>query len=492
MSVQTPQPATAEAIRAMLGPEGWRAPDDAAAYFEDPRGRFTGRGLLIAMPDDTQGIAELLRYCNDTGTPVIPYGGGTGVVAGQLSIDSDAVVILSLERMDRMRDLSLEDGAITVEAGAILEQVHEMAAAHGMTFPLSMGSKGSCTIGGNLATNAGGIQVLRDGNARDLCLGIEAVFADGSVLSELTPLRKNNIGYDLRHLLIGSEGTLGVITAATLAVRPMDAETVTAFCGLDSPRKAVALLGALRADFGASISALELMSDFGVELATRTIDTLRSPLADQYPWYLLVEVGGAEGLRARFETSLEQHFERGLLADATIADTIAQCRGIWALRELTPEVNRRNGAICSSDTSVPISRIDDFIARTHDAMKAIHPGLRVNSYGHIGDGNIHHNVFPPTGADKQDFLSAHQGINDAVRIAITRISHELGGSISAEHGIGRLKTEDLGQFASDTRLEMMRRVKAALDPKGIMNPGALLPATAQEVSPDSDTAESEL
>lgn len=472
----------------MLGPRGWRAPEDAPGYLEDPRGRFSGRARLIAMPEDTAGVAALLRHCSETGTPVIPYGGGTGVVAGQLSIDSEAVVILSLERMDRLRGFSLEDGAMTVEAGATLAEAHEMAAAQGMTFPLSMGSKGSCTIGGNLATNAGGIQVLRDGNARDLCLGIEAVFADGSVLGELTPLRKNNIGYDLRHLLIGSEGTLGVITAATLAIRPMDAETVTAFCGIEGPHQAVALLRALRGDFGTAISAFELMSEFGVGLATRTLDTLRRPLTGQHPWYLLVELGGAKGLRTSFENSLERQFQQGRVRDAAIAETIAQRQGIWALRELTPEVNRRNGAFCSSDTSVPISRIDEFIARTHEALAAIHPGLRVNSYGHVGDGNIHHNVFPPQGTDKQDFLSAHPGINDAVRMAITRISHELGGSISAEHGIGRLKTEDLSQFAGATRLDMMRRIKAALDPGGIMNPGALLPTAPRDSAAGSDAA----
>ena len=466
---------TTAAIKSLLGPSGWRGPEDAARYFDDPRGRFHGRAALIALPRDTAQVAAVMRLCHGAGVPVIPYGGGTGVVAGQLSIDSDAVVILSLERMNRLRGFSREDGVMTVEAGAILEQVHAMAAERGMTFPLSMGSKGSATIGGNLATNAGGIQVLRDGNARDLCLGVEAVLADGSVLDELTPLRKNNVGYDLRHLLIGSEGTLAVITAATLSVRPLDAETVTAFCGIDSPAAAVALLGALRGDFGTAISALELMSDFGLELALDTLDGLRRPLAGRHPWYLLIELGGPEGLRARFEAGFARHLEAGLLQDAVIAGTVAQRQAIWALRERTPEVNHRNGAICSSDTAVPISAIPDFVAQVHAAVAAVHSGLRINSYGHIGDGNIHHNVFPPKGADKTGFLATHPGVNDAVRMAITRVSHALGGTISAEHGIGRLKIEDMAQFASPVRLAMMRQIKAALDPKGILNPGALHP-----------------
>ena len=468
---------TIAAIKTALGPSGWRAPEDGPGYFEDPRGRFHGQAALIALPSDTDQVAAVMRLCHDRDIKVIPYGGGTGVVAGQLSIDCNDVVILSLERMNRMRDFSLADGAMTVEAGAILEQVHGLAEAHGMTFPLSMGSKGSCTIGGNLATNAGGIQVLRDGNARDLCLGIEAVLADGSILDELTPLRKNNIGYDLRHLLIGSEGTLAVITAATLAVRPMDPETVVAFCGIDSPEVAVELLNAFRKDMGGAVTALELMSDFGLELALNTLDGLRRPLESRHPWYLLVELCGPQGLRLRFEESLVDHIESGRLRDAVFAESLAQRQALWALRERTPEVNHRNGAFCSSDTSVPISRIPDFVLQTRVAIHAIHPGLRINSYGHIGDGNIHHNVFSPEGTAKAEFLNANPGINDAVRMAITQVSHDLDGSISAEHGIGRLKIEDMEQFASPTRLTMMRRIKNALDPKGILNPGALLPAS---------------
>lgn len=482
---------TIAALKALLGPSGWRAPADAPGCFDDPRGRFHGRGALIALPADTAQVAAVMRLCHEAAIPVIPHGGGTGVVAGQLSLDRADVVILSLARMDRLRAYSPEDAALTVEAGAILETVHGWAAERGMTFPLSMGSKGSCTIGGNLATNAGGIQVLRDGNARDLCLGVEAVLADGTVLDELTPLHKNNIGYDLRHLLIGSEGTLAVITAATLRLRPQDTETVTVFCGIDSPQAGVALLALLRAEFGSAVSALELMSGFGLELALRTLDSLRRPLAGRHAWYLLVELGGPAGLRARVEASLADQIEAGRVADAVIAETLAQRDALWALREQTPEVNHRNGAICSSDTSVPISRIPDFIAQVHAAVAALHPGLRINSYGHIGDGNIHHNVFPPEDAGKAGFLADHPGINDAVRLAITRVSHDLGGSISAEHGIGRLKIADLARFASPARLAMMRAIKAALDPAGILNPGALLPPIPEQedytrVDPQTD------
>lgn len=469
-----PTAALIDAIKAVVGDAGWKIGADAERYFSDPRDRFSGAGCLVALPRSTDEVAAILRLCNAAGAGVIPYGGGTGVVAGQLSIDSDNAIILSLERMNRVRSVSPEDGVMIVEAGCILYDVHNTAREQGLMFPLGMASEGSCTIGGNLATNAGGIQVVRHGNARDLCLGIEAVLANGEVIEDLEPLRKDNTGYNLRHLLIGSEGTLAVITAATLIVKPVDPETVTALCAIASPADALGLYHRLSRALGASISGLELMSDFGIGLVTGHFPTLSLPFAERQPWYLLIEASGRIGLRNDVEEALAGCMEDDLLSDAVLAESEAQRMNLWALRENTPEANRLTGAICSSDTSVAISRVESFITEATDAVTKVHPGLRINSYGHIGDGNIHHNVFPPEGVAKPAFIAANPGIVDAVRIAISEATVKCGGSISAEHGIGRLKADDLQHYASKAKLNAMQAIKQALDPNGILNPGAVL------------------
>ncbi len=430
--------------------------------------------MLIALPDSTEQVAAVVSCCSDEKIGLVPYSGGTGVVAGQLSIHSDAVIVLSLKRMNRVRKFLPEDAAVVVEAGCILQSIHDYAAAQDMMFPLSMGSKGSCCIGGNLATNAGGIQVLRHGNARDLCLGIEAVLPDGSVLHELSPLRKNNTGYDLRHLLIGSEGTLGVITAATLTLKPVEAESAVCFCALNSPKQAVELLHKLRQQLGENISAIELMCGLGLSLVTHHFSDLRSPFSQEYPWYLLIEVASQIGVAEQLEQALGEHLEQALIVDAVVATSQSQAGALWSLRENTPESNRLAGAICSSDTSVPISQIDAFIQHTLEAMHGIDPGLRTNSYGHIGDGNIHHNVFPPAGISKQQYLADMPGAVEAVRMAINESTHRCDGAISAEHGIGRLKSKDIQQYLSPEKLAVMKAIKQAIDPLNIMNPGALL------------------
>ena len=469
-----PDTASLDQLKSIVGDAGWKTGTDAHRYFEDPRGSFKGKGRVVLLPNSTAMVADIVRVCNAGGLGIIPYGGGTGVVAGQLSPESEDAIILSLERMNRIRGISAEDSAMVAEAGCILENIHAAAAELGLMFPLSMASKGSCTIGGNLATNAGGIQVLRHGNARDLCLGVEAVLPSGEVLSELSPLRKNNTGYDLRHLLIGSEGTLGVITAATLALKPVDPETVTVLCAIASPSDAVRIFGRLGAELGDTISALELLSGFGLGLVTRHFPSLKIPFPRNHDWYLLVECSGSVGLGARVETALAALVEQDLLTDAVIAASEAQRNNLWDLRENTPEANRMTGAVCNSDTSVPISQIDTFIALTHATVSRVHPGLRINSYGHIGDGNIHHNVFPPEGIPKAAFLAAHPGIVEAVRTAVNEATRQFDGSISAEHGIGRLKLNDLKTHGSRARLETIRQIKTALDPKNIMNPGALI------------------
>jgi len=469
-----PSQALLDDIKQIVGKGGWKDGRDADGYFDDPRERFTGQGSIVVLPKSTAEVSSIVGLCNSEGAAIIPYGGGTGVVAGQLSIDSANVIILSLERMNRVRSLSVEDGVMVAEAGCILEHVHAVAEQSDLMFPLSMASKGSCSIGGNLATNAGGIQVLRYGNARDLCLGIEAVMADGSILSELSPLRKNNTGYDLRHLLIGSEGTLGIITAASLILKPVDPEVVTTLCALKSPEDALSLFKFVRAKLGENIAGLELMSAFGMRLVARHFPALQTPFSDSYAWYLLMEVTGPKGIRDRVESALADCLETGLLPDAVIAESAAQRQNLWDLRENTPEANRMTGAICNSDTAVPVSQIARFIRLTIDEISGVHPGLRLNSYGHIGDGNIHHNVFPPEGVAKKDFIAEFPGINDDVRMAINKTTMMCGGSISAEHGIGRLKKADAAAYVDATKQSIMRQIKKAMDPNNILNPGALL------------------
>jgi|SRR6056297_96650 len=463
-----------EGIKSLVGPSGWTSGSDAGRYLDDPRGSFRGKGCLVLRPDSTAHVSEIVNRCNAAKIGIIPYGGGTGVVAGQLSIHSPDAVIVSVERLNRVRSISTDDFVMVAEAGCVLETIHAEAARHDLMFPLSMASKGSCTIGGNLATNAGGIQVVRHGNARDLCLGVEAVLPSGEILDELSPLRKNNTGYDLRHLLIGSEGTLGIITAASLMLKPVDAETVTAFCALRSPADALTAYRSLRRDIGDRLSGLELMSGFGLDLVLRHFPTLHRPFDRPHDWFLLVEASGPTGIRDQTETALASCIEQGLVKDAVVASSEGQRDALWQLRETTPEANRLTGAICSSDTSVPLGQIDAFIALTHETVGALYPGLRINSYGHIGDGNIHHNVFPPEGMPKAGFVTAQPDIVEKARHAINDVTVHFGGSISAEHGIGRLKRDDLAAHASPAKLTLLRQIKSAIDPNGIMNPGALI------------------
>ena len=349
----------------------WVPAGETDKYRSDPRDRFIGKSAPVFLPHSTKEVSELVTLCNRHQINIVPYGGGTGVVAGQLVFNSDNTIIISLERMKSVRSVSAEDSVLIAEAGCVLADIQEIATENGMVFPLSMASEGSSTIGGNLATNCGGIQVLRYGNARDLCLGIEAVLPDGSILNELTPLRKNNTGYDLRHLLIGSEGTLGIITAASLSLKPTDPETLTAFCSIATPASAVSLLSNMRAALGNSISAFELMCDFGFTILERHFPEQRFPLQSRSKWYVLMEVGGAKGLEPRFHAALEDAFEKDLVIDAVIATSQAQRNALWRLREDTPEANRLSEAICNSDTSVPLSQIQMFIDSTYQAISDI-------------------------------------------------------------------------------------------------------------------------
>ena len=456
------------------------ASDAAQPYLIEPRGLFRGRAAAILRPASTDQVAAVLRLCHQHRIGVMPYGGGTGLVGGQICPEGahggahggPRPVVLSLERMNRIRAVLADDGAIVAEAGVILADLQAAAERANRLFPLSLAAEGTCRIGGNLATNAGGVQVLRYGNARDLCLGIEAVLADGSVLSGLKPLRKDNTGYDLRHLLIGSEGTLGVITAATCKLFPLPGETVTAMLAVPSPDAALALLQALRERLGDGVSAFELIADQGVGFLAEFYPSKPDPLQGRPDWRVLLEIVGPSGggLTERAETVLAELFEAGLATDGAIAANQAQQTHMWWMRETLPECNRRVGAVSSHDISLPLSRIGRFIAEGTGIVARIGPSLRVNCFGHLGDGNLHYNVFPPPGGRAIDF----RALARPIRTAIHDLVHTHGGSTSAEHGIGRMKIRDLEKYGDPAKLAAMRAIKAALDPRGILNPGAVL------------------
>ncbi len=441
-------------------------------YLEEPRGRYSGHAAALLRPRTVDHAATILRWANDHLIGVVPYGGGTGLVGGQTLGEGPLPVLLSLERMTTIRDVNTDDNVLVADAGAILADVHRAAEAEDRIFPLWLASEGTCRIGGNLATNAGGTQVIRYGNARDLCLGLEAVLADGSVWHGLKRLRKDNTGYDLRNLLIGSEGTLGIITAAALKLFARPRETATAFVAVSSPAHALQLLNRLRDALGEMISAFELIHRQGIDFLAETGLPARAPFAELPEWSVLIDTGGGEGsdLAGRLERALDQAIEDDVITDAMIAQNTAHQDAFWAVRETIPEANRRIGSISSHDISVPVSRIPEFIEKGAPLLARLAPDLRINAFGHMGDGNLHYNVFPAAGKSRADY--------EDQRAEVKRIVHDLtdalDGSISAEHGIGRLKVGDLERYGDPTKLAAMRAIKAALDPNGILNPGAVI------------------
>ena len=442
-------------------------------YLEEPRGRYAGADALLVAPGSTDEVAETVRVAGAHRVPVSPSGGGTGLVGGQIATGGPRPVILSLERMRAIRAVHADENVLVAEAGAILAEVQGAAEAAGRLFPLSLASEGSARIGGLLSTNAGGVNVLRYGNARDLCLGIEAVMPDGSVLHGLKRLRKDNTGYDLRHLLIGAEGTLGVITAAALRLFPQPSAEGAAMMVVPSPEAALALLSLARDMIGDGISAFELMAREGFEFLADKLPEVRQPFADAPDWAVLIDVGlsggadPADALGRLFEVA----FEEGLVSDGVVAQNQGQRAEFWHLRETIPEANRRIGAVSNHDISVPVGAIPEFIARGPEVIARIGE-FRVNCFGHLGDGNLHWNVFPMPGRSRAD----HENERDAIKTAVHDLVHALGGSVSAEHGIGRLKVDDLERYSDPAKLAAMRAIKAALDPLGIMNPGAVLRA----------------
>ncbi|SHL29762.1 FAD/FMN-containing dehydrogenase [Roseovarius litoreus] len=447
----------------------------APHYLEEPRGRWAGQAGVIVAPETVEQVSAVIRAAAHDRVPVLPYGGGTGLVGGQISAEGTAPILLSLERMRAIRGLYPEENLMIVEAGAILSDVHDAALGADRLYPLSIASKGSARIGGLLATNAGGVNVLRYGNARELCVGLEAVLPDGQIWHGLKRLRKDNTGYDLRDLLIGSEGTLGVITAATLRLAPRPAGEGTALMVVDSPTAALALLSMARDHMGEGVSAFELMHRAGLEFLAETLPDIRQPFADPPEWFVLIDVGLARGLdpATALETLFAEAFEAGLVSDGMIASSEAQRHDFWEVREQIPEANRRIGSVSSHDISLPLGAIPDFIARAPDVIARI-GAFRINCFGHLGDGNLHYNVFPMPGRSRHD----HMDERSAIKQAVHDLVDEMGGSVSAEHGIGRLKVADLERYGDPAKLSAMRAIKAALDPFGIMNPGAVLRAEA--------------
>jgi len=440
-------------------------------YLQEPRGRYQSAPMPLLLPRSTQEVSDIVRFCNTQKIGLIPYGGGTGLVGGQVMEGAENTILLSLERMNAIRDIRADENSMTVEAGVILERIQAAADDIDRLFPLALASQGSCQIGGNLATNAGGVQVLRYGNTRDLCLGIEAVMPDGSIFNGLKSLRKDNTGYDLRHLLIGSEGSLGIITAACLKLFPKPARKTTAMLVVQSPDAALTLLSNLNADMNGAVSAFELMHRQGTDFLIEKMPQVRLPFSDIPEWSVLVEVSGGagEGLDDRFMTSLEAAINDELVLDALVAQSVGQAQEFWDVRENIPEANRLIGSISSHDISIPISRIPEFIEKTPALIDAL-GDLRINCFGHLGDGNLHYNVFPPKDGDKADYVD----IRGDIKRVIHDQTHAFGGSVSAEHGIGRLKTKDLETYGDPTKLAVMQAIKAALDPNGIMNPGAVI------------------
>jgi FAD/FMN-containing dehydrogenase len=469
MTLNPADPAFEARLRNALGPDVLRPLEPR--YLEEPRGRHRGQGGLLALPRDVEEVAALVRLAGEARVGVLPYGGGTGLVGGQVAPEGPAPLILSLERMNRIRAVHPAENVIVAEAGAVLADVQAAAEAAERLFPLSLASEGTARIGGNLATNAGGTGVLRYGNARDLCLGLEAVLPDGQVWHGLTRLRKNNTGYDLRHLLIGAEGTLGVITAAALKLFPRPERMGTALMAVKSPAAALTLLGHARTRLGEMVSAFELIHRQGMAFLAEKLPQVRLPFAEPPEWSVLVDIGTSGGLDA--DAALEALFadglEAGLVTDGLIAQNRQQAAEFWQVRETIPEANRLVGAVSSHDISVPLEALATFIARAGEVVAGF-GNFRINCFGHVGDGNLHYNVFPMPGVPR----SAHDNEREAIKHAVHDLVHEMGGSVSAEHGIGRLKVGDLERYGDPAKMSAMRAIKAALDPAGIMNPGAVL------------------
>ena len=463
-----------ETLQAIVGPANVLTTGDLSAWEHDWRQRLRGKARAVVRPASTQELAAVVKACAAAGASIVTQGGNTGLVVGSVPDESGRQIVLSLQRINAVRKIDAANLTITVEAGCILQSLQQAAEAAGYLFPLSLAAEGSCTIGGNLATNAGGTQVLRYGNARELCLGLEVVTAQGEIWDGLSGLRKDNTGYDLRDLFIGSEGTLGVITAATLKLYPQPAARLTAWAAVPSMQQAVALLGLAQQHLGAGLTGFEVMGQFSLALTAKQFPQLRVPFHAHSAFCVLLENSDQESeshARTQFERLLEAALEAGCVTDAVVAANIAQARQLWQIRESIPLAQAQEGLNIKHDISIPVSRIPDFCAVTDALLIESLPGIRLINFGHLGDGNLHYNVQAPSGVDGAAFLRDHEAqVNALVYDSVM----QFGGSISAEHGVGSLKLDELEKYKSPVALGMMQAIKRALDPHNLMNPGRVI------------------
>ncbi len=469
-----PSPVLLDQFASIVGPaNALRDAGAIAPYLIEPRGRYGGTTSLVLRPGSVGEVAAILKLANDTGTAIVPQGGNTGLVGAQIPSEGGDEILLSLARLNRIRAIDTDSDTLTAEAGVVLADAHAAAEAADRRFPLSLASEGSCMIGGNLATNAGGTGVLAYGNARQLTLGLEVVLASGEVWDGLRGLRKDNTGYDLRDLFVGSEGTLGVITAAVLKLVPKPKGVSVAMLGVPSPQSATGVLRLARADAAAGLTACEIIPRIGVETAVRHLHGARDPLRQPHPWYVLLEVSSGRS-EADAEATMDAIFanamEAGLVADGVRALSLDQASAFWRMREALSDLQKRLGASIKHDVAVPIAAIPDFLDRAMTAVMRVVPGARPFPFGHLGDGNIHFNVTQPLDLTGDAFLAQ----SEAVHAAVYDVVLALDGTISAEHGIGRVKRDLLQKVKSPVELDLMRRLKKALDPKGILNPGKVL------------------
>ncbi|MEZ5827181.1 MAG: FAD-binding oxidoreductase [Hyphomicrobiales bacterium] len=472
--LRKPSPETLDALVHIVGEShAIRDEADMARYLSEWRDRYHGKAALVLKPGSTDEVSRVLKCANETKTAIVPQGGNTGLVGGQIPFESGNEVVVSLERLTHVRDIDLATNTMTVEAGLTLAQAQQVAETAGRLFPLSLASEGSCQIGGVLATNAGGLAVLAYGTARDLALGLEVVLADGRVWHGLKSLRKDNTGYDLKDLFVGSEGTLGIITAAVLRLFPRPMEAVTCFAGVNELERAPDFFTRVYDAAGPMLAAFEILPRAGIEFVLNHATDVRDPFPSLHPWYLLFNLTsprvGEEPHRLA-EALLQEAMEAGEVQDAVVATSLKQAKELWRLRELMSEVQKHEGGSIKHDVSVPVARVPEFIARANQLVELMIPGARPVPFGHLGDGNIHYNVSQPPGMDKTVFLSNWEALNAAVH----EIVLDLGGSISAEHGIGRMKRDLLPHAKGEVAIELMRKVKASFDPNGILNPGKLL------------------
>ena len=465
-------------LRHIVGEAHVLTDGDLSAYEQDWRKRTRGKALAVVRPGNTQEVAAVVKACAQAGVSIVPQGGNTGLVVGSIPSHAGDQVVLSLLRMNAVRAIDADNLTLTVEAGCILQNVQHAAEEAGFLFPLSLGAEGSCTLGGNLATNAGGTQVLRYGNARELCLGLEVVTAQGDILQGLSGLRKDNTGYDLRNLMIGSEGTLGIITAATMKLYPLPAASLTAWAAVPSVAQAVKLLGLAHQHLGAGLTGFEMMGQFALSLVDKHYPHLRVPLWQETPYCVLLENADNESeghARERFEHLLELALEDGCVTDAVVAENLTQARNLWHIRESITLAQAEEGLNIKHDISVPISAIPNFVDATDALLAREIPGVRLVNFGHLGDGNLHYNVQAPEHGDPKVFLREHEA---EVNALVYQFVKRFGGSISAEHGVGSMKVDELPHYKDPVALALMQQIKRALDPQGTLNPGRVVHTSA--------------